>query len=192
MLLGLESPAPPIKVENWLRGQPLASLQPGTVYVVEFWATWCGPCVAALPDLVQLQEKYKNSGIEVLGVAAHERAQTAEEARNKLDAWLTEKVPNLNYRMGFDSTGEMEKLWLDPSFSVGIPTSFVVDRDGRIAFVGFPTELDNVLPKILIGSWRTSDEAKAAETERIAENERVMCEWRAQEARTEPLSPNLR
>ena len=60
--------------------------------------------------------------------------------------------------------------------SVGIPTSFVVDRDGRIAFVGFPTQLDDVLPKILTGSWRTSDEAKAAETERIAENERIMRE----------------
>ncbi|WP_439360693.1 hypothetical protein [Bradyrhizobium sp. DASA03007] len=94
---------------------------------------------------------------------------------------MTEKVPNLNYRIGFDSTGEMDKLWLDPSFSVGIPTSFVVDRDGRIAFVGDPTRLEDVLPKILIGSWRTSDEAKAAETERIAENERAMREWRAQE-----------
>ncbi|WP_225133387.1 MULTISPECIES: TlpA disulfide reductase family protein [Bradyrhizobium] len=180
MVLGLESPAPPIKVENWLRGEPLSSFQPGKVYIVEFWATWCGPCVAAVPELVQLQEKYKNSGIEVLGLAALERAQTADEARDKLDAWLTEKVPNLNYRIGFDYTGEMEKLWLDASLSVGIPTSFVVDRDGRIAFVGFPTQLDDVLPKILTGSWRTSDEAKAAETERIAENERIMREMEQQ------------
>ncbi|WP_271518666.1 TlpA disulfide reductase family protein [Bradyrhizobium sp. CCBAU 53380] len=176
MVLGLESPAPPIKVENWLRGQPLASFQPGIVYVVEFWATWCPPCVAAIPELVQLQEKYKNSGIEVLGLAAHEHAPTADEARDKLDAWLTEKVPNLNYRIGLDFTGEMEKLWLDPSLSLGIPTSFVVDRDDHIAFVGLPTQLDGVLPKILTGSWRTSDEAKAAETERIAENERIMRE----------------
>ncbi|WP_439366291.1 TlpA disulfide reductase family protein [Bradyrhizobium sp. DASA03005] len=74
MVLGLESPVPPIKVENWLRGQPLASFQPGIVYVVEFWATWCPPCVAAIPELVQLQEKNKNSGIEVLGLAARQLA----------------------------------------------------------------------------------------------------------------------
>jgi len=174
MALGLESPAPPIKVENWLRGQPLTSFQPGNVYIVEFWATWCAPCVAALSDLVQLQEKYRDSGVEVLAIAAGERAQTAEEARSKLDAWLTEKLPNLNYRVGLDYTREMDKLWMDSSFSVGIPTSFVVDRDGHIAFVGSPTQLDDVLPKILAGSWRTSDEAKAADAERIAEGERTM------------------
>ncbi|MBO4228403.1 TlpA disulfide reductase family protein [Bradyrhizobium neotropicale] len=174
MALGLESPAPPIKVENWLRGQPLTSFQPGKVYIVEFWATWCGPCVAAMPHLVQLQEKYRDSGVEVLGIAAYERAETAEEARSKLNAWLTEKLPNLNYRIGFDYTGEMDKLWMDPSFSVGIPTSFVIDRDGHIAFIGFPTKLDDVLPKILSGSWRSSDEAKAGDAERISEGERTM------------------
>ncbi|MGY3611171.1 MULTISPECIES: TlpA disulfide reductase family protein [unclassified Bradyrhizobium] len=174
MVLGLESPAPPIKVENWLRGQPLTSFQPGKVYIVEFFATWCAPCVAALSHLVQLQEKYRDSGVEALGIAARERAQTADEARSKLDAWLTEKLPNLNCRIGFDYTREMNKLWMDPSFSVGIPTSFVVDRDGHIAFIGHPTQLDDVLPKILSGSWRTRDEAKAADTERIAKGELTM------------------
>lgn len=174
MTLGLESPAPPIKVENWLRGQPLTSFQPGKVYIVEFWATWCASCVAALSDLVQLQEKYRDSGVEVLGIAAGERAQTAEKARIKLDAWLTEKLPNLNYRVGLDYTREMDELWMDSSFSIGISTSFVVDRDGHIAFIGSPTQLEEVLPKILAGSWRISDEAKAADAERIAKGERTM------------------
>ncbi|WP_346283249.1 TlpA disulfide reductase family protein [Bradyrhizobium sp. BRP22] len=163
MVLGLESPAPPIKVESWLRGQPLTNFQPGKVYIVEFFATWCAPCVAALSHLVRLQEIYRDNGVEVVGIAARERAQTADEARSKLDAWVTEKLPNLNYRIGFDYTGEMDKLWMDPSFSIGLPTSFVVDRDGHI-FIGFPTRLDDVLPEILSGSWRASDEAKAADT----------------------------
>lgn len=161
-------------MENWLRGQPLTSFQPGKVYIVEFWATWCASCVAALSDLVQLQEKYRDSGVEVLGIAAGERAQTAEKARSKLDAWLTEKLPNLNYRVGLDYTREMDELWMDSSFSIGISTSFVVDRDGHIAFIGSPTQLEEVLPKILTGSWRISDEAKAADAERIAKGERTM------------------
>ncbi|WP_309493936.1 TlpA disulfide reductase family protein [Bradyrhizobium arachidis] len=161
-------------MDNWLRGQPLTSFQPGKVYIVEFWATWCAPCVAALSDLVQLQEKYRDSGVEVLGIAAGERAQTAEKARSKVDAWLTEKLPNLNYRIGLDYTREMDELWMDSSFSIGIPTSFVVDRDGHIAFIGSPTQLEEVLPKILTGSWRISDEAKAADAERIAKGERTM------------------
>ncbi|WP_192360065.1 TlpA disulfide reductase family protein [Mesorhizobium mediterraneum] len=172
MVLQMESPAPSIKVVDWLRGEPLTNFQPGKVYIVEFWATWCGPCVAAMPHLVQLQEKYKDSGLEVVGVAADEDAPTADEARTKLDAWLSEKCSNLNYRIAFDHTGEMNKLWREPSFSIGIPASFVVDRDGHIAFVGHPMQLDEVLPKVLNGSWRTSDEAKAADTERIASHQR--------------------
>ncbi|WP_246789011.1 TlpA disulfide reductase family protein [Bradyrhizobium sp. CIR48] len=138
------------------------------------WPAWSAPCVAALSDLVQLQEKYRDSGVEVLGIAARERAQTAEEARSKLDPSLTKRVPNLNYRIGFNYTREMDKLWMDSSFSVGIPTSFLVGRDGRIAFIGSPTQLNDVLPKILTGRWRISDEAKAADAERIAEGERTM------------------
>lgn len=76
-------------------------------------------------------------------------------------------------RIGVDFTREMENLWLHPSRCVGIPTPFVVDRDGRIAFVGLTLQLDDVLPKVLSGSWRISDEAKAAETERIARDKRI-------------------
>ncbi|MGX5806277.1 TlpA disulfide reductase family protein, partial [Bradyrhizobium sp. Arg314] len=124
--------------------------------------------------LMQLQEKYKDSGLEVIGVAACEDAPTADEARTKLDAWLTEKFSNLNYRIAFDFSGEMDKLWMEPSFSLGIPTSFVVDRDGHIAFIGHPMQLDDVLPKVINGSWRTSDEAKAGDAKRIAGDEARM------------------
>lgn len=165
MVLRIGSLAPPIKAENWLRGQPLTSFHSGKVYIVEFWATWCMPCMAALPHLVRLQEKYKDSELQVVGVATHERDQTAEETRTKLDAWLTKNLPNLNYRIAFDSAGEINKLWMEPSSSWGIPTSFVVDRDGYIAYVGRLMQLDDVLPKVLNGTWRTSNVAEATDTE---------------------------
>ncbi|WP_143749247.1 TlpA disulfide reductase family protein [Mesorhizobium sp. WSM3882] len=171
MVLHKESPAPPIKVDDWLRGEPLANFHPGKVYLLEFWATWCGPCVAVMPHLTQLQEKYQDSGFEVIGVAAGEKGPTAEETRTSLDAWLTERFPNLNYRIAFDYTGEMNRLWMEPSSSLGIPASFLVDRDGLIAFIGHPAELDDVLPKVLNGSWRNSDEAQRADARRIATNQ---------------------
>lgn len=188
MTLQMESPAPSIQVENWLRGEPLTNFQPGKVYIVEFWATWCAPCVTAMPRLVQLQEKYKDSGLEVVGVAADEDAPTAVEAQTRLDAWLTEKCSNLNFRIAFDSTGEMNRLWMEASFSLGIPRSFVVDRDGHIAFIGHPMHLDQILPKMLNGSWRTSDEAKAADKKRIAGGQREARE----RTLTKPISAKLR
>lgn len=163
MVLHTESPAPPIKVETWLRGQPLTNFQAGKVYIVDFLATWCMQCMAAMPHLVQLQEKYKDSGLQIVGVASHERAPTADEARIELDAWLTNNFPNLNYRIAFDYTAEMSKLWMEPSLSCGIPTSFVVDRDGYIAFVGRPMQLDSVLPKVLNGISRTRHKGEGTE-----------------------------
>ncbi|GGI31183.1 hypothetical protein GCM10010987_63150 [Bradyrhizobium guangdongense] len=77
---------------------------------------------AAMPYLVQLQEKYKDCGVEVIGVACGEEAPTADEARTKLEAWLTETSPKLNYRIAFDFTGEMKQLWGDPSFAPGFPS----------------------------------------------------------------------
>lgn len=170
--LRMGSPAPQIKVERWLLGQRLTEFQPGKVYIVEFWATWCAPCVAAMRHLIELQEKYKATGVEVIGVAASEQGSSAVEAAANLEAWLTERFPNLNYRIAFDHTGDMKKLWMKASYSFAIPTCFVVDGDGHIAFIGAPRQLGEVLPKILKGIWRTSDGAKVADAERIAESER--------------------
>ncbi|WP_080662406.1 TlpA disulfide reductase family protein [Sinorhizobium meliloti] len=182
-VLQMDSLAPALKVRDWVRGEPLASFQPGRVYILEFCGTWCGPCVGAMLTLIKLQEKYKDRGLEVVAVAAHESAASADEARSKLEAWLAQ-FPELNFRVGFDDTGAMDTLWMKPSFSVGIPRLFVIDRDGHIAFVGRPDKLHDVLPKILAGTWRTSDQAKAAERERIAEDE--------PEARKQALKEQIR
>ncbi|MET4484135.1 TlpA disulfide reductase family protein [Bradyrhizobium sp. F1.13.3] len=190
-VLSVGSRAPLIKVEDWLRGRPVTKFEPGKVYIVEFWATWSGTCIASMTNCVILQDKYRNNGVEVIGIAAHEQASTANEARASLDAWLTKSVLNLNYAIAFDYAGEMNRLWMDPSFSVGIPTSFVVDRDGRLAFVGHPTQLDNVLPKVLNGSWAVSDEAKALDAERINTGRRRKRELSRKRALVEPIFARL-
>ncbi|MCK1421593.1 TlpA family protein disulfide reductase [Bradyrhizobium sp. 182] len=190
-VLRVGSPAPSIKVEDWLRGQPVTTFEPGKVYIIEFWATWCGPCIASMQNLVILQSKYRSSGVEVVGIAAHEQASTADEARASLDAWLTKSLPNLNFAIAFDYAGEMNKLWMDPSFSVGIPSSFVIDRDGRFAFIGHPTQFDNALPKVLNGSWAVSDEAQALDAERITKGRRRKRELSQKRALVEPIFARL-
>jgi len=169
-VLQMDSPAPELKVRDWLRGEPLASFQPDKLYILEFCGTWCEDCDGAMRKLIELQETHKDRGVEAVAVATNERAASAEEARSTLVAWLAE-FPELNFPVGIDDTGAMDTLWMEPSFSIVIPRVFVIDRDGSIAFIGHPDKLHDVLPQVLDGTWRTSAQAEAAERERIAKDE---------------------
>src|SRR5262245_35053000 len=69
--LKVGDPAPKFEVAEFVRGDKVARLDKGKIYVVEFWATWCGPCRAAIPHLSKLQEKHKD--VIFIGVSAYER-----------------------------------------------------------------------------------------------------------------------
>src|SRR5437868_2205978 len=69
--LGVGDPAPKLEVKEFVKGEPVVRLEKGKTYVVEFWATWCGPCRATIPHLTELQKKYKD--ITFIGVSVWER-----------------------------------------------------------------------------------------------------------------------
>ncbi|WP_312890239.1 TlpA disulfide reductase family protein [Rhizobium laguerreae] len=169
--LNLGSPAPSIKVQDWLRGDPISNFQLGEIYIVNFFSTTCGYCGPELSDLAKLHEKFRHTGVEFIGIAASEEAATADDARAQVDASINKSLPNTDIRMGFDYSGKMEEDWLKASLSFHVPKTFVVDVDRRVAFIGDLVMLDDVLPRVIDGTWRASAEAKNAEDERIAEGE---------------------
>src|SRR5690348_12152957 len=59
--------APPFKYSKWIKGSPVTSLTGDQIFVVEFWATWCGPCKMAMPHLTRLQKEYEGK-ITIIGV----------------------------------------------------------------------------------------------------------------------------
>ncbi|MFA6244559.1 MAG: TlpA disulfide reductase family protein, partial [Candidatus Hydrogenedentales bacterium] len=69
-------PAPELTILEWAKGEPvtLADGKGKTAYLVEFWATWCPPCRKSIPHLTELQKKYKDKGLVVIGVTAEEPA----------------------------------------------------------------------------------------------------------------------
>ena len=95
-----------------------ASLR-GKVVIINFWATWCGPCRAEIPDLVALQEKYRDR-LQVIGISQDE---APPEVVKRFAA-----QHHINYPVVM-MTPELEKLF--PGIGA-LPTSFIVDRESRI------------------------------------------------------------
>jgi thiol-disulfide isomerase/thioredoxin len=136
--------APPLHVRAWLKGAPVDSFQKGTVYIVECWATWCGPCIAEMPRLSVVARNNKKTVI-VTGVDVMEKDTSIE----RLAAFVDSLGTVMDYAVCTEADNFVTREWLKASGETGIPVSFVINREGRIAWIGHPHYLDEVLPKIL-------------------------------------------
>jgi thiol-disulfide isomerase/thioredoxin len=147
-LLTVGSPAPALSVEKFLKGDEVKSFEPGKVYVLEFWATWCGPCISAMPHLSQLQRD--NPGITVIGVAGFERQKDAAGMEQKVREFLDGRGKDAGISIALDTDGSMAQTWMNAARRRTIPTSMVVGADGKIAYVGSPnSELDAAVAQAL-------------------------------------------
>jgi thiol-disulfide isomerase/thioredoxin len=91
------------------------------VILLNYWATWCGPCKVEIPDLIALQEQYKDKGFVILGVSQDDDPET-------LRAFASTYKMNYPVLVGRDSPDLLDAqgpLW-------GLPTSYVIGRDGSI------------------------------------------------------------
>ena len=158
--LTVGSPAPALKVNRFLKGEPVAAFEPGKVYVVEFWATWCGPCIQAMPHVTALQKQYPD--VTFIGV------NVWEDDDSKAEAFLKDQGDKIGYRIARDeipagakaNDGAMARTWLGAAEANGIPAAFVVDGQGRIANITHPMSLDDSLPQIIAGTWDIASASK--------------------------------
>ena len=94
----------------------------GQVVVVNFWATWCAPCLAELPTMQALWERLSDGPFEVLAINVGEESST-------IDRFLNEFDPSLGFRILIDPKMRVVHKWQVR----GVPTTYVVDRQGRLA-----------------------------------------------------------
>ncbi len=147
--LGIGDPAPAFAPAKWLKGSE-TKIEKGKVYVLEFWATWCGPCIKSMPHLASLADEYKAQGLTVVAVTTKDENGNTQEA---VEEFLKKRGERFPFAFAFCTTDAVNTAFMDASGTDGIPASFVIDQAGKIAFIGHPSELDDVLPRIFAGKW---------------------------------------
>jgi thiol-disulfide isomerase/thioredoxin len=136
--LKIGDPAPPLQAMSWIKGKPLPKLEPGRVYVVEFWATWCVPCKEQMPHLSALQEKHA-ANLTVVGVDARE-TQRGDAHPDAVRKFVEKQGDRMAYTVAVDDPQKetIFNAWMTAAGAYGLPTSFIVDRQGRVVWVGHP------------------------------------------------------
>src|SRR5580704_5369396 len=146
--LKVGDPAPALKVGEWLQGEPVTHFEPGKVYVVEFWATWCGPCIAMMPHTADLQIEFKDQGVTMVAYTGKD----PNNSRDKVVEFIKKRGAKLPYAFAFNDMAAVWDGWMKDAGEAGIPCAFVIDKSGRIAFIGHPMFLGAVLPKAIAGA----------------------------------------
>jgi thiol-disulfide isomerase/thioredoxin len=136
--------AAPLKITEWVKGKPvdLAALKGKQIVVVEFWATWCGPCRTSIPHLTEMQHQFKD--VVFIGVTDEESATVKK---------FVEKMgEKMDYTVARDEDGKTSAGYMEAFGIRGIPHAFIVDKESRIVWHGHPMAgLDKAIEEVLAG-----------------------------------------
>jgi hypothetical protein len=159
LMVGDEAPAPAIG--TWVKGGPLGRFEPGRVYVVSFFSSYCRYSVDAVPALSALDRDLPE--VTVVGVSIRDR-----NAKTTVPAFVNKMGDDLAFDVGIQDGTKMDESWMKPAGRNGVPCVMVVDAAGRLAWIGHPRDMDAPVRAIASGEWDL-DRAAARYADRVRE-----------------------
>jgi thiol-disulfide isomerase/thioredoxin len=166
-MLTIGSDAPALDIAHWVHDgngkfKHVSKFEKGKVYVVEFWATWCGPCVQSMPHLAKLQTEYADKGVQLISISDEdlptvEQFLDREVRRSKSDdpdaKTQTYRELTSVYCLTTDPDRSTAREYMEASGQGGIPTAFIVGKDSKVEWIGHPMEMDQPLAAVVADKW---------------------------------------
>ena len=157
--LTIGSKAPDLDISDWLSDRDgsmphVTKFENGKVYVVEFWATWCGPCIGMMPHLAETQKKYAD-GVQIVSVS-DESVETVKKFLSRNVRGNKEKTYGeltSAYCLTTDPDGSVQADYMLAAGQNGIPTAFIVGKSGHIEWIGHPVDMDAPLAMVVSEKW---------------------------------------
>lgn len=157
----LGDPAAPLNIASWPKGSPvdLAEVKGKKVVVVEFWATWCGPCKASIPHLTEVQKKFKDKDVIVVGVS--------DEKSEVVQPFVDKMGDKMDYTVALDNGRKTSQGYMKAYNQNGIPHAFIVDKESRVVWQGHPMDgLDQALEEVVAGKIDLEKGRKRSQAQR--------------------------
>ena len=130
---------------EFIKGKAV-EIERGKVYIVEFWATWCGPCLRSIPHLTEVAHKYKDKNVVVVGIS--------KEEAGVVKPFVEKQGAKMDYNVAVDPTRRVSDGYMKAFGCRGIPHAFIVDAEGKIAWHGHPmADMEQALDGVLAGTF---------------------------------------